>query len=72
MCCPIAGDGFGAGADMLAQTGTRVFSVAFGLLMVAAAAVGSDGLPLVMAAACATVAPAASEAAVTSTVTNFM
>ncbi|MCQ4363801.1 MAG: hypothetical protein CK429_27155 [Mycobacterium sp.] len=36
---------------MLAQTGTRVFSVAFGLLMVAAAAVGSDGLPLVMAAA---------------------
>lgn len=36
---------------MLAASGTRVFSVAFGLLMVAAAAIGSHGLPLITAAA---------------------
>ncbi|WP_205876869.1 hypothetical protein [Mycobacterium camsae] len=36
---------------MPAQSGTRVFSVAFGLLMVAAAAIGSHGLPLMAAAA---------------------
>lgn len=36
---------------MLLATGTRVFSVAFGLLMVAAASVGSDGLALGIGAA---------------------
>lgn len=35
---------------MPAQSGTRVFSVVFGLLMVAAAAIGSHGVPLMTAA----------------------
>lgn len=38
---------------MLAASGTRIFSVAFGLLMVATATVGSEGLPLAIGAAAA-------------------
>jgi hypothetical protein len=38
---------------MLAASGTRIFSVAFGLLMVAAATIGSEGLPLATGAAAA-------------------
>lgn len=38
---------------MLAASGIRIFSVAFGLLMVATATVGSEGLPLAIGAAAA-------------------
>jgi hypothetical protein len=52
VCCLIADIGCGDGDNMasLALSVTRAFSTAFGLLMVASATVGSDGLAVVAGA----------------------